>query len=198
MRGNGHRNFRGDGRSSRDQITEMRIERFDIGSRADGSQVHRNAACTRRKFFGSGHELATRAFSLLLWIDAQQAEIHAVGSLFKVDAADEFIGQLEQQEPPGAEIVQRAFVVDAIAADERALDFKRGVDQSRERAGVGMIGEAKRRRSSCRVSGKNGAAGEFCGGAEFFFDAKKLVVFGYAVGTGGGTGFDLARAGGDG
>jgi hypothetical protein len=148
MRGNGHGNFRGDGRSSRDQITEMRVERLDVGSRADGSQVHRNAACIRRKFLGGSHELATGAFSLLLWIDAQQAEIHSVGSLFKVDAADEFIGQLEQQKPAGAEIVQRAFQVDAIAADEGALDFKRGVDEPRERAGIRTVGEAERRRGS--------------------------------------------------
>ena len=34
--------------------------------------------------------------------------------------------------------------------------------------------------------------------AEFFFDAEELVVFGHAVGAGGGAGFDLAAVGGDG
>src|SRR2546421_11836917 len=47
-------------------------------------------------------------------------------------------------------------------------------------------------------SGKNRAAGKFCRGAEFFFDAKKLIVFGDAIGARGGAGFDLARTGGDG
>src|SRR5882757_3300453 len=47
-------------------------------------------------------------------------------------------------------------------------------------------------------SGKNRATGKFCRGAEFFLDAQKLIVFGDAIGTGSGTGFNLARAGGDG
>ena len=41
------------------------------------------------------------------------------------------------------------------------------------------------------------AAGEAGGAAEGFFDAQELVVFGDAVGAGGGAGFDLAGAHGD-
>ena len=45
---------------------------------------------------------------------------------------------------------------------------------------------------------KRRLAVEACGGAEFFFDAEKLVVLGDAVGTAGGAGLDLAGGGGDG
>src|SRR5271168_1579982 len=41
------------------------------------------------------------------------------------------------------------------------------------------------------------AAGEAGGAAQGFFDAEELVVFGDAVGAGGGAGFDLAGAHGD-
>ena len=37
---------------------------------------------------------------------------------------------------------------------------------------------------------------EACGGTEFFLDAKKLIVFGDAVGTAGGAGLDLPGGGG--
>src|SRR5260221_14726164 len=47
-------------------------------------------------------------------------------------------------------------------------------------------------------SGKIRAARESCCSAEFFFDAKKLIVFGDAIGARSGTGFDLARSGGNG
>src|SRR5579859_1376839 len=47
-------------------------------------------------------------------------------------------------------------------------------------------------------SGKNRATWKFCRRAEFFFNAKKLIVFGDAVRAGSGTGLNLARAGGDG
>ena len=43
---------------------------------------------------------------------------------------------------------------------------------------------------------EQGSAWETGGGAEFFFDAQELVVFGDAVGAAGGAGFDLAGAGG--
>ena len=48
------------------------------------------------------------------------------------------------------------------------------------------------------MHGEGGAAGEARGGAELFLDAQQLVVFGDAVGAGGGAGLDLARAHGDG
>ena len=41
-------------------------------------------------------------------------------------------------------------------------------------------------------------AQESCRWAQLFFDAQQLVVLGDAVGAGGGAGFDLAGAGGDG
>src|SRR5271169_767711 len=51
--------------------------------------------------------------------------------------------------------------------------------------------------SSTRLGAKRFAAGEAGGAAQGFLDAQELVVFGDAVGAGGGAGFDLACAHGD-
>jgi hypothetical protein len=110
----------------------MFVERLNVVAWADGAQVHRDAVRVYREFFGGLHEFSTETFALLRRIDAQQSQVHAVFTLLEIDAADRIAGFFEQQKLAGAEIFQIAVAVDAVAANEGALDFKRGVDKLRE------------------------------------------------------------------
>jgi len=67
-----------------------------------------------------------------------------VAAFLKIDAAGEVSTFLQEQELAGAEIFQCAVAVNAIAADEWALDFKRGVDEPRESVDIRILGNAKR------------------------------------------------------
>ena len=79
------------------------------------------------------------------WIDAEKAEIHAIRFFLEIDATGKCAGFLENQKLAGAEIFQRAFVIDAIASNKRTFDFKRGVDELRQRVGVRILSDAKRK-----------------------------------------------------
>src|SRR6266404_2593611 len=68
-------------------------------------------------------------------------------------------------------------------AESRREDFKK-----RRRRHGSFFTLISQRRSTLKAGGL----------AEFFLDAKELVVFGDAVGAAGGAGFDLAGGGGDG
>src|SRR5712692_3219375 len=64
----------------------------------------------------------------------------------------------------------------------------------------GKVLEKKQRRHGSGLTSvsQRRSAVEACGGAEFFFDAKELIVFGNAVGAAGGAGLDLPGGSGDG
>src|SRR5207247_8330579 len=50
----------------------------------------------------------------------------------------------QKKKVAGAQILQRTFAVDAIGTDEGTLDFKRGVDELRERVDVGIFCKTNR------------------------------------------------------
>ena len=171
----------------------MRVERLDIFSLADRAQVHGNTPGFDGEFLGGVHQFSSEAVSLLPGFNAEEAKVHAVAPFFEINATYESPTLFKNQELAGAEVFQCAFVVDAIAADEWAFYFKRSVDEPSERISVRVFCDAKRRSDSCRASRKDRATGKFRRAAEFFFDAKQLIVFGDTVGAGSGAGFDLAR-----
>jgi len=148
VRRNGHGNVGRHGRSSGDSVAEMRVERLNVRARTDRAQIHRDAAFLHCKFFGSSHEFAAEAFSLVRGIDAEKTEIHAVGFFLEIDATDKSAGFFEQQELAGAQIFQCTFAVDAIGTDERALHFKRRVDEPGQRAGFRLFCNANRKKFS--------------------------------------------------
>ncbi len=158
----------------------MPVERLNIVARADRFQVHRRAARVHSEFFRRVHNFSAQAFALMHRIHAEQTQIHSVLTLLEVDTTDRNISLFEKQKFASGQIFQRAVAVNAITADKRTLDFKRCVDEFRQRVDVRILSEPNRVAFS---SGKNRAARKFCRAAEFFFDAKQLVVFGDAVGA---------------
>src|SRR5207237_716953 len=126
----------------------MRVERLNVGARTDRAQIHRDATGVRCKFFRGSHEFAAEALSLQRGLDTEKAEIHAVASLFEIDATCERVGFFEKKKLAGAQVLQRAVAVDAICADERTLDFKRGVDELCQRVGVGILCKTNRKKFS--------------------------------------------------
>ena len=149
MTWNDHGNLGRNWRHTRDCIAEMLVKRLDILSLADRAQVHGNATGSDCKFFGLVHEFASETFSLTCWINAEKAEVHAIAAFFEIDAAHKRIILLEQEKLAGAEVFQRAFVVDAVAADERTLHLKRTVNEPPERVRVRILGDSKRNCDSC-------------------------------------------------
>jgi hypothetical protein len=141
----------------------MFVERLYVAARTDCTQIHRHAPGAHGKFFRRVHEFSAKAFALLRRIYAEQPQIHPVLAFFKVDAADKTVLYFEKQKFAGAEIFQRAGVVEAVAADERALDFKCGVDEPRKSAGVRNLRVANRNCGSLLLSRKNRTARKFCG-----------------------------------
>src|SRR5260221_3334965 len=117
----------------------MRVERLNVGTRTNGAQVNCDASGVRGKFFRGRHEFAAEAPSLQCGLDTEKAEIHPVASLFEIDATCERVGFFEKKKLAGAQVRQRAVAVDAIGTDERALDFKRGIDELCQRVGVGIF-----------------------------------------------------------
>ena len=174
---NGHGNIRRNWRSASHRIPEAFVERLYIAARTDRAQIHRDAASANGKFFSRVHELSAETFALLRRIDAEQSQIHPVPAQFQIDATDKPAALFEQQKLTSIEVIQSADVVDAIAADERTLDFKCRVDEPRKPIGVRVLCNANRNCDSWQTSGKNGAAWKLCRGAELFFDAKQLIVF---------------------
>ena len=78
-----------------------------------------------------------------------------------------------------------AFTITAITFDSNAFDLEGFVDELFERIGIGDIRKTNRKSSSSRSSRENRATGKFCCRAEFFFDAKNLIVFCDTVSSGG-------------
>src|SRR5256885_11818778 len=115
----------------------MRVERLNVGARTDGAQIHCDASGVRGKFFRGSHEFAAEAPSLQRGLYTEKSKIHAVAALFEIDATDKSAGLFEKQKLAGAQVLQRAFAVDAIGTDERTLNLKRGVDELCQRVGVG-------------------------------------------------------------
>jgi len=126
----------------------MRVERLNVGTRTNRPQIYRNTSGVDGEFFGCVHEFSAEPFSLLRGVNAEQTEIHAIGALLKIDTTDKSGTFFEQQELAGTQICQSAFAVDAIGADERALDFKRGVDELRQCVGVGIFCNTNRKKCS--------------------------------------------------
>src|SRR6266705_5783493 len=126
----------------------MRVERLNVGARTNRAQVHRNASGVRGGFFRGSHEFAAEALSLQRGLDTEKSKIHAVASLFEIDATCEGVGFFEKKKLAGAQVLQRAFAVDAIGTDERALHFKRGVDEPRQRVCVRIFCETNRKKFS--------------------------------------------------
>ena len=126
----------------------MRVERLNIGARTDRPQIYRYTSCVDGEFFGSVHKSSAEPFALLHGINAEQTEVHAIGTLLKIDTTDKSADFFEQQELAGAQIFQRAFAIDAIGADEGALNFKRCVDELRQCVGVGILCNTNRKKSS--------------------------------------------------
>jgi hypothetical protein len=122
----------------------MFVEREYVAARTDRAQIHGETSCARGKFFGCVHEFPAKAFALLGRIDAEQPQIHPVLALFKVDATDKTIFFFEKQEFAGTEIFQRAGAVEAVAAEERTLDCKCGVNEPRKGVGVRILRNANR------------------------------------------------------
>src|SRR5256885_5036151 len=126
----------------------MRVERLNVGARTNRAQVHSNASGVRGKFFRGSHEFAAEALSLRRGIYTKKAEIHAVASLFEIDATDKSAGLFEKQKLAGAQVLQRAVAVDAVGTDERTLNLKRGVDELRQRVCVGIFCNTNRKKFS--------------------------------------------------
>src|SRR5258706_4300579 len=100
----------------------MRVKRLNVGARANRTQVHCDASSVRGKFFRGSHEFAAEAPALQRGLDTEKSEIHAVASLFEIDATYERVGFFEKKKLAGAQVLQRAFGVDAISTDKRALN----------------------------------------------------------------------------
>ena len=126
----------------------MCVERLNIGAWTNGAQIDRDAACVHRKFLRGSHELSAESFALAMRIDAEEAKIHAVRSLLEINATHKSVAFFKNKKLAGTQILQRSFAVDAIAANKRTLDFKRGVDELCQRAGVGIFCNTNRKKFS--------------------------------------------------
>src|SRR5262249_53318193 len=131
-------------RNTSNRVAETRVEGLDIFSWADRAQLHGNTPGFNGEFLGGIHQFSSEAVSLLPGINAEEAKVHAVTPFFEINATNESPTLFKNQELTRAEILQRAFAVDAIATYEWAFDFKRGVDELRERVGVRVLSDAKR------------------------------------------------------
>src|SRR5882672_8244530 len=126
----------------------MRVERLNVGARTDGAQIHCDASGARGKFFRGSHEFAAEARSLQCGLDTEKSKIHAVAALLEIDATCERVGFFEKQKLAVAQVLQRTFAVDAIGTDERALHFKRGVDELCQHVCVGIFCNTNRKKFS--------------------------------------------------
>jgi len=92
-------------RGSGGHVAEFFVKRLhDFASRADDSQIHRDAAFFHCKLFSGGNELFSDSGSLPRRRDAQQADIAAIFFFLDVDAADDRSIFLVNQETSGAHV----------------------------------------------------------------------------------------------
>src|SRR5258706_5373236 len=126
----------------------MRVERLNVGARTNRAHIHRNATGVRGKFFRGSDEFAAEAPSLQRGLYTEKSEIHAVAALLEIDATDKSASLFEKQKLAGAQVLQRAFAVDAIGTDERTLNLKCSVDELCQRVDVGIFCNTNRKQFS--------------------------------------------------
>jgi hypothetical protein len=119
-----------------------------VPSCANDAQVHSIATGFARELFGGGDQLSAEASSLSRRRDAEQAEIRTITALFHVNAAGGGSVFFVHKKISGAQVVQHAFAVHAVAINRDALDNEGFVDELLERFGIGNFCNTNRRESS--------------------------------------------------